>query len=52
MKNQAQQNNSQQRDRIPQLRIRSSVSVGASLDNCLQNLDYWKKQYHKMCGGY
>ncbi len=36
----------------PQLKVRSSVSAGASLQNCLQNLDYWRNQYHKMCGGY
>jgi hypothetical protein len=38
-------------DRTPQLKIRSSVFAGASLENCLENLDYWKKQYKKMCGG-
>jgi len=35
----------------PQMNIRTSVSAGASLENCLQNLDYWKKEYSKMCGG-
>jgi len=38
------------RDSTPQLKIRSSLTAGASLQNCLQNLDYWQKQYHKMCG--
>lgn len=34
---------------VPQLKVRSSVSAGGSLENCMQNLDYWKKAYDARC---
>lgn len=31
----------------PALRVRSGVRGGASLENCQNNLAYWKKNYNK-----
>jgi hypothetical protein len=35
--------------RITQLKVRSSLTAGASLANCQQNLAYWQKRYNQMC---
>ncbi len=35
--------------RVPQLKIRTSLVAGGSLDNCQQNLSYWQKRYNQMC---
>jgi hypothetical protein len=34
---------------VPQLKIRTSLAAGGSLENCLQNLSYWQKRYNQMC---
>ncbi len=36
--------------RIPQLKVRSNVSAGGSLQSCQEDLAYWQQQYAKMCG--
>lgn len=33
----------------PQIRIRSNVSAGGSLENCQANLEYWRKIYNQRC---
>ena len=35
--------------RVPQLKIRTSLVAGGSLENCQQNLSYWQKRYNQMC---
>jgi hypothetical protein len=45
MEKQKQPNNR----RVPQLKTRTSLAAGGSLDNCLQNLNYWQKRYNQMC---
>jgi hypothetical protein len=35
--------------RVPQLKIRTSLTAGGSLENCQQNLSYWQKRYAQMC---
>lgn len=32
---------------IPQLRVRSNLRGGESLDACLNNVNYWKKEYDR-----
>lgn len=32
---------------IPQVKIRSGLRAGASLDNCENALDSWKRSYYK-----
>jgi hypothetical protein len=34
---------------VPQLKIRTNLAAGGSLDNCQQNLAYWQKRYAQMC---
>jgi len=51
MDKQNQKTDTPQKDFVPQLQVRSDLNAGASLENCLQNLDYWRKEYNKMCGG-
>jgi len=34
---------------VQQLKIRSSLTAGASLENCQENLAYWQKRYNQMC---
>jgi hypothetical protein len=34
---------------VAQLKIRTSLAAGGSLDSCLQNMDYWQKRYAQMC---
>ncbi len=34
---------------VPQLKIRSSLAAGGSLDSCMQNLAYWQKRYNQQC---
>jgi hypothetical protein len=34
---------------IPQVKVHSGLSAGASLESCLSNLDYWKKAYEQKC---
>ena len=35
----------------PQLKVRSGMSAGASVEACLDNLYYWQNEYYKKCGG-
>jgi len=51
MDKQNQKTDTPKRDYVPQFQVRSDLSAGASLDACLKNLDYWHKEYNKMCGG-
>ncbi|MDI6695296.1 MAG: hypothetical protein QME21_09630 [Anaerolineales bacterium] len=37
------------RGETPQLRVRSNLSAGESLEACLRNLDYWQKAYREQC---
>ena len=34
---------------VPQLKTRTSLAAGGSLDSCLQNMNYWQKRYTQMC---
>jgi hypothetical protein len=34
-------------ERVPQLQVRTNVRGGESVDACMTNLDYWKKEYYK-----
>ena len=34
---------------VPQLRVRSGLSVGESVDACLNNLNYWRNEAYKKC---
>lgn len=36
---------------IPQIKVRSNLSSGQSLDACLRNLYTWQMDYYKKCGG-
>ena len=33
-----------------QVKVRTGLVAGASLDSCLQNLEYWQKEYYNKCG--
>jgi hypothetical protein len=33
----------------PQIKVRSNVSAGGSLENCQDNLAYWQKIYNQRC---
>lgn len=35
----------------PQFQVRSGISVGASVQSCLQDLYYWQNEYYHKCGG-
>ena len=35
---------------VPQMRVRSDLSAGESVDACLNNLNYWRNQAYKKCG--
>jgi uncharacterized OB-fold protein len=34
---------------VPQLRLRSDLAAGESVDACLNNLDYWTKTLETKC---
>ena len=34
---------------VPQLRVRSGLSAGESVDACLNNLNYWRNEAYKKC---
>lgn len=34
----------------PQIQIRSSVKAGASVESCMQDLNYWQSNYYAKCG--
>ncbi len=34
---------------VPQLKIRSNLAAGGSLESCQQNLAYWQKRYNQKC---
>ena len=31
---------------IPQFRVRTNLIAGESVDACMKNLEYWRKQYY------
>ena len=33
----------------PQLKVRSDVSVGGSVEACMKNLNYWRDAYNARC---
>ena len=33
----------------PQLKVRSDVSAGGSIEACMKNLNYWKDAYDARC---
>jgi hypothetical protein len=35
---------------VPQLRVRSNLSAGESVEACLNNWNYWRNQAYKECG--
>ena len=35
----------------PQMRVRTALVAGESVDACMKNLDYWTKQLRKKCSG-
>jgi hypothetical protein len=37
-------------DKVPQMRVRSDMSAGESVEACLNNLNYWRNQAYKKCG--
>jgi hypothetical protein len=37
------------RKHVPQLKIRTSLTAGGSLESCQQNLNFWQKRYSQMC---
>lgn len=52
MDKQNQKKKTTQKDRVPQLQIRSGLSAGGDLPGCLEKLQYWRNRYQQMCGGY
>lgn len=38
-----------QKTPAPQLKVRSNLVAGGSLENCQQNLEYWQKIYNQKC---
>lgn len=34
---------------VPQMRLRTGLVAGESLDACQRNLDYWRKQLEQKC---
>jgi hypothetical protein len=35
------------RNHIPQLRVKSGLSGGQSIEACTKNVEYWQKEYQK-----
>ena len=35
----------------PQMRVRTSIAAGESIDACMRNLEYWTKQLQGKCSG-
>jgi hypothetical protein len=33
-----------------QLKVRSGMTAGASVEACMENLAYWQNEYYKKCG--
>lgn len=34
---------------VPQIRVRSALTAGQSLDACINSLNDWQKQYQQRC---
>jgi len=34
-------------DSVPQLRVKSGLRGGQSIESCSKNVDYWQKEYQK-----
>ena len=34
---------------VRQFKVRTNLAAGESVEACLKNLDYWKKEYDKRC---
>lgn len=41
------QTNTRREAIIPQMRLRTDLRGGASVDSCLENLETWKNNYYK-----
>ena len=35
---------------VPQIRVRSNLSAGESVEACLNNWNYWRNLAYKTCG--
>jgi hypothetical protein len=42
-----QSNTGQNQVAVPQMRLRTNLRGGASVDSCLANLETWKNNYYK-----
>lgn len=38
-----------QDQKVPQIRVRSDLCAGESVDACLNNLNYWRNEAYKKC---
>ena len=38
-----------QQEHAPQIKIRSSLSAGGSVEACMKNLKYWRDAYNERC---
>ena len=43
------QKNRSEKQHIPQIRVRSALTAGQSLDACINSLNDWQKQYQSRC---
>jgi hypothetical protein len=36
--------------KVPQMRVRSNLNAGESVEACLNNWNYWRNEAYKACG--
>ena len=41
---------SKNENQVPQMRVRSNLSAGQSVEACLNNWNHWRNQAYKKCG--